>query len=392
MVTGPAHRAGRLAAICPELVATALLALLALLQFTEAWTAVDPTLGDYGRLDPGLVRDLSRYVPAGLAILSGRWDQVYVDPEVQVGPLALVIDATVVTTLGSSAAGWAVVRFVIIWAFLLTATLLSRPAGSPRRPRVVGVLLAAALVVVQYAVDFFVWGRWWYLPVLLLLLAAGRCAAAERWLPAGALLAVAIVLEPFAALGIVVLLLSRRLRTVALAAATAVTVSVAAYLPFAASGTFAATRMRWPVSTGTWAYLIHGPDFASTWSWRLVQAVVATMLAAAVVLSMRRRVPMPALAILAAATVPLGRLVTESWWWSYHWYVAAVFLAAGALRLAWLALPAAVPVSAAAWVGVVVAPISAPLASGIALFLLALTGWISPRPRGRGIVEGRPEG
>ena len=199
-----------------------------------------------------------------------------------------------------------------------------------------------------------------------------------RPLVAGSALGLAVWFEPSAALAVAVVVLAPRWTTALKTLVMAVAVGALAYLPFVPTDGFALGRGSWGVKNGTWVSIVRWavPDFDPhpTWSDRLVQAVLAVVIAAAVIWLLRRAVPMPTLAIIATAVPGLARLTTETFWWRYHWIVPFAFLLAGAIRLLGVKHPAVIPVGLALWLGVVLVAVSAPLAAAAALLLLATAG------------------
>lgn len=356
-----------------ELIVTAMLAVLTKLQ------SVPPLAYAYSvaRHDVRSVSDMGGWIRGGDALLGGDLGSAYADANTQVGPMVLAYASLAARALGDSVVAWSVLYLVVVWSFLLTVALLARPRGAARSQRWVGLAAAAVLVVLGYAAEFYAFGRWWYLPTLLLVLCGATMARQGRPLLSGSALGLAVWFEPSAALAVAVVVLAPRWATALKAVAVAVAVAVLAYLPFVPTDGFALGRGNWGVKHGTWASIVQwvAPDFDPhpTWSDRVVQAVVAVALAAGVIWLLRRTVPMPTLAILATAVPGLARLTTETFWWRYHWIVPFAFLMAGAIRLLYLRHPAVIPVALALWLGPMIVALSAPVAAAIALVLLAST-------------------
>lgn len=362
----------------PEVAATGVLAALLSWQYTGFLSLLDPSHALFP--DAGIAEsaDITHFSAVGEAVLGGDLAAAYADSSVQAGPLQLVFDALAVRGFGGSPEAWSIARFAIMWAFLLTAVLLSRPRNSGRGPRAVALAFAVVLTAMQQPVAFYGWGHWWHLPVMLLIALAAACAASRRPLLAGLAIGLATWLEPFAALGVVVVVLSPGVWGAVRSAVTAAIVGVVAYLPFVLTGSFAMGSRTWPVSGGTWASLlrIDAGDFLVTWPLRVLQSLVVVGVAGLLLRRLRDRLPMPALALVAAVCVVLARIATEAFWWPYYWIVPLVFLTSAALRLAWLHRPEAIPLGLGAWLGAFVAPLSGPLAAALALVLIAL----SPAP------------
>jgi hypothetical protein len=319
----------------------------------------------------GMVADVTQFSKAGEAVLSGDLT-VYSDPWIQAGPLQLVSDATLVRLFGGSYLSWGILEFLVMWVLLLTAALLARPSGSPRKARIAGLLFAAFVAASNMAFSYYSWGHWWHAVVFLLLAAAARLAAEGRWVWAGALIGACMWFEPFAALGIGVLAVSPDWFRAARSAVIAAAVGVSVYLPFAVPGPFALGAKTWPVQRGTWASVVitDSSTFAFTWSMRLAQAAACVLLSAGVIWACRR-LPLPSLALVAAAAVGLARLVTEAFWLPYYWTMPFILIVGAAMRLLWLHDPATIPLMLAAWMGSIVYMFSGPLAAFLVLALLA---------------------
>ncbi|MBK9739065.1 MAG: hypothetical protein IPO93_06065 [Actinobacteria bacterium] len=358
----------------PEVAATGVLAAVLSWQYSGLLALLDPSHTIFPEAGIAESADITHFSAVGEAVLRGDLAAGYAESSVQAGPLQLVLDALVVRGFAGSPEAWSVARFAIMWVFLLVAVLLCRPRNSERGPRLAAVAFVAVLTAMQQPVAFYGWGHWWHLPVMLLMALAAGCAASHRPLAAGLALGLAVWLEPFAALGIAVFVLSPGVWAAVKSTATAAIVGGAAYLPFVLTGSFAMGDRTWPVSGGTWASLLRvdSATFSVSWPLRLAQSVLVVVLAGLIVWRLRDRLPLPALALVAAVCVVLARIATEAFWWPYYWLVPLVFLGAAALRLAWLRRPEAIPLGLGAWLGAFVAPLSGPLAAVLALVLVAL--------------------
>lgn len=356
-----------------ELIVTAMLAVLTLLQSLPPLSF----LYSVARHDVRSVSDMGGWIRGGDALLSGDLANAYADANNQVGPLVLAYSSLISGALGDSVVAWSALFLIVVWSYLLTVALLARPRGAAGSQRWLGLAAAAVLVVLGYAAEFYAYGRWWYLPTLLLVLYGAVMAHRGRPLLSGSALGLAVWFEPSAALAVAVAALAPRWATALKTVAVAALVAVLAYLPFVPTDGFALGRGSWGVKHGTWVSIVQwvapGFDPYPTWSDRVVQALVAIAIAAGVIWLLRRAVPMPALAIIATAVPGLARLTTETFWWRYHWIVPFVFLLAGAIRLLYLKHPAVIPVALSLWLGVVMVALWAPVAAATALLLLAST-------------------
>lgn len=364
----------RVLAIWPEWLATGLLA---------GMLSTDPLVPVIAGRQVGAIdwsdgiADWNVWVGGGQALLHGDLAGAYGNPDAQVGPVVLAADALVDQLSGPVEARWWLLRLAVMWAYLLFVALLCRPSGARPAQRVVAVACAGAVAAIGYASDFYTFGRWWYLPTALLMLGGALCVHRGRFVLAGILIGATLWLEPSAALALALFALAPRWSVVWRGVGIAVVVGIVPYLPFVPTRGFALGSGTWGVKEASWAWIVRlvapGTVITPTWSTRVLQAVLAGLIAIGVIYLLRTALPMPMTAIAAAGVPGMARLVTESYWWTYHWFLPFAFLLAAFVRLAWLERREAIPLGIAAWLGAIVAPLSPPLASLIALALLAST-------------------
>jgi hypothetical protein len=359
--------AARVGAVWPELAVTGLAAVVI------SWLYVALAGGE----NVNAPSDIDFFFrPAGEAILRGDLATPYADSQMQAGPGQLVLDVLLLGWNHGGEWAWSITRALVLWVFLLTFVLLSRPRGSTRVQRVASLVLVLVLVLVHQASEFYRWGHWWHLPVGLLMAWAAGTAASSRWVQTGVLLGVAMWFEPFAVVGLAVLMLSPGVWVALRAAVVAGVVGVLAYLPFVLAGSFAMGRRVLAVSPGTWAAVVWGSDTRIVVDFRLrvIQTLAAVAIAGLIIWLMRSSVPLPALALVAAATAVCARIALEPFWWPYYSIIPLCFLAAAGLRLAFLRRPAALPVAVATGAMAVLSPFAPPIGAAAALVVLALTG------------------
>ena len=241
---------------------------------------------------------------------------VYADPSLQVGPLWLAA-----IRVAGPALSWLVVAG---GSALVAVTLWRLAAGAPHRTWLAagGTTLVLVLGLPSFA---FTSGHAAQLLVPLLWLNAYLDARQGRSLRAALLVGAAAGLETWGLLG-VALLLRPRPR----AAAGAVGVAGALYLPFVLGGEFRMSEYRWTVADGTpVSHLVQG-EFP--WGLRLAQGVLAVAVGALIVLATRRSV---AGGVAAAGAVVAVRLLLDPE--RHGWYWIAPQLLAVALGAALLA-------------------------------------------------------
>lgn len=356
--------AARAAGNWPEFVGTGMVA--GILTWVYVAAAGVPEAGTPG--------DVDFFRASGEAILRGDLAATYANPDMQGGPAQLVVDTVLLAWHGGSQAEWSVVRFVVLWALLMTMVLLARPRGSSPTQRLWAGGLVLALIALRQASEFYRWGHWWHLPVVLVMAWAGGQAASSRWVRAGVLLGLAMWFEPFAAVGVAMLVLSPGLRVAIRAAVLAAVVAALAYLPFVLTGSFAMGRRVLGVSPGTWASVVFGAQTPTSISFtlRVLEAVVAVTLAVLVMWHLRSRLPLPVVAFLAATAAVLARIAVEPFWWPYYPVVPFILLACTAMRLAWLRRPETLPVGLGVLAMAILSPFAPPLGATVALLMIAL--------------------
>src|SRR5438094_712157 len=225
------------------------------------------------RADAG---DLTYFADSGEQLLSSGWADTFASPQLQSGPLQLVL--------------FGAVRDLVALAFLielgvaaLVLYVLGRLGISDRARLAVG-LLAVASGLTHIA---FVYGHPGEAVIPLLWVLAGLWAREGRVLAAGALVGLSAGFELWGVLGVVVLLLApsvtRAFAGVCVQAAVVSTMLV----PFALAGTFHMFDHEWRVTSGTLAGLVVGPGAHFGWPLRLAQAALAIGAGAGLTLALR---------------------------------------------------------------------------------------------------------
>ena len=267
---------------------------------------------------PGDTGDLAFFVHTSEKLFSD-WRGLFADPNVQVGPLQLLL-----FRIGDLAGALALL------VQMGAAALLWVTAGrllSNKRVRF-GVCLAAVALGLTYGAYQDGHPAQVVIPLLWVLAA---CDAREgRVVRAGTLVGLSAGLEVWGVLGAVVLVLAPHLRAAVRGLAVQVGVSTALFLPFLAAGEFRMFDYRWRVNGDTLLGLVVEPGSDFTWLMRLAQGLVALAAGAGVAFPLRRSLHA---VWLAPLTVVAVRLVLDPV--RYPWYWLAVqtlaLLGAGAL-------------------------------------------------------------
>jgi hypothetical protein len=270
---------------------------------------------------PGDTGDLAFFVHASEKLLSGDWANVFADPNVQVGPLQLLL-----FRIGDLAGVLALLVQVGVAALLWVA------AGrllTGRDPRVrFAVCLLALVIGLSYGA--YQDGHPAQVVVPLLWVLAACDAREGRAVRAGALVGLSAGFEVWGALGAVVFVLVPRARAAVVALAIQACVSGALFLPFVAAGEFRMFDYRWRVNGDTLLSLVVQPGTDFTWSMRLLQGVAALAAGVGVALVLRRSLHA---VWLAPLTVVAVRLLLDPVRYPWYWLAVQTLALLGAAAL-----------------------------------------------------------
>jgi hypothetical protein len=239
--------------------------------------------------------------------LPGDWAGLYADPNVQVGPLQLVLfrlgvligALALLVQLGVAALLW------VVAGRLLTG----------RNPR---AQLAVGLAAILLGLTFGAYqdGHPAQVVVPLLWVLAGLEARKGRTLGAGALIGLSAGFEVWGLLGAAVLVLAPRARTALAGLAAEASVAACLFLPFVLAGEFRMFDYHWQVNGDTLLSLVAEPGTSFTWPMRLLQGAAALTAGAGVAWLSRRALHAVWLAPLAVVVVRLALdPVRYPWYW-----------------------------------------------------------------------------
>ena len=322
--------------------------------------AVGNALGDAAaRLDR--VSDFFLFDRAGVALVSGRWSEVFAEPYLQVGPLTLAFSGLLTTiarvTGLSKAALFAVLVYVgLTFGIVWLLRFLYRRAGRTLPP---ALELAAGLLAIIAGLPMVavVSGHPSEGIIPLLWVLAARDARDDRPLRSGAWIGVAAAFKPWGILALPLVLLAPGMKRRALAAGMAVAGSAAFYLPFVASGWAGTLSYEWSVTRWSVVSLFLDTGSAFPWWMRFVQGLVTVAAGAFAVVKLRSKSSVVWAAPLALV---VARLATDPLIFGYYWLAAEV-LAVVAVGYSFASMRTPVKVWA----------IAAVLAGAYALFLPA---------------------
>jgi hypothetical protein len=232
--------------------------------------------------------DLPFFVHAADDLFSGAWADAYANPDLQVGPIQLLLLALADAAAHPlSVSTFTLLAFVIplgVTGLLLLVLKRLLPERSPLVLLSAGVT-AAALGIPAYA---YVDGHMAQAVVPLLWLLAGLKAREGHALAAGALVGVSAGFELWGMLGVVVLLLAPRLRDAVAGAAVQIALVAALFAPFVLVGEFRMFDYHWVVNGDTLLSVVIEPGTDFTWWMRLAQGGIALAAGAALTWPLRR--------------------------------------------------------------------------------------------------------
>jgi hypothetical protein len=265
---------------------------------------------------PGDTGDLGYFVHASERLFSSRWADTYADPNLQVGPLQLILFGA--ADLLGGALGVSTTRLIAVAVGAGIAALfvvVARRLVAPRNDRV--VLLAAGLAPVALGLTFdaFRDGHPAQVVVPLLWVLAGLDARAGRACRAGALVGLAAGFELWGLLGAAVLVAAPRAAQSLRAAGGALLVAAVLFAPFVLSD-FAMFEYRWVVNGDTPLSVVVDPGTEFTWPLRMLQGAAALLAGGALTWRLRRTTAALWAGPLAVVTTRIALdPVRYPWYW-----------------------------------------------------------------------------
>ncbi|MCU1677751.1 MAG: hypothetical protein JWM93_2509 [Frankiales bacterium] len=273
-------------------------------------------------------------------------------PEIQIGPVCLAllgIGAAAAQALGfSGTLGASVVLALCALGVVAAAVKAVLPREAPR-PLVASYQLCLGVILLWGCTPLATsYGHIEEMFLGLMLVGAGAEARRGHGGRAGIWLALAVGFKLWAAIGIVVLVLSRRRRDAAIAAVIGVVGGVAVYAPFVLAGSFRTFDFHWTVQKAVPVSLLLGADAPFGFGARLLQVALACTVAAVIALRLRHD---DRALWLVPATLIAARLLPDPMLLPYYWTgLVACFIVGVALTgwppvlraLACIALPAVV--------------------------------------------------
>ena len=257
--------------------------------------------------EPADTGDLPFFVHTSEKLFSADWANVFANPDVQAGPLKLLL-----LRLGDTAGILPLLIQVgvagLLW--VVAGRLLSR------RDPWAQLLVVLAAVALGLTYDAYQDGHPAQVLIPLVWVLAGLEARKGRTLQAGLLVGLSAGFELWGLLGAVVFVLAPRLRSALAGLATEVLVAAGLFLPFVIAGEFRMFEYRWQVNGDTLLSVFLEPGTRFTWPMRLLQGGLALGVGAALAWPLRRTLHAVWLAPLGVVVVRLALdPVHYPWYW-----------------------------------------------------------------------------
>ncbi|HKG09856.1 MAG TPA: hypothetical protein VKB07_04735 [Gaiellaceae bacterium] len=274
--------------------------------------------------------DLSFFVHAADDLFSAGWAHVYAKPDLQIGPVQLLLLALADALAGAlSLSTFTLLAFAVPLGVTALFLVVVRRLLGGRRPL---VLMAAGLVFAGLGLPAaaYVDGHMAQVVVPLLWLLAGLKAREGHVASAGALVGISAGFELWGMLGVVVLLLAPRLRDAVAGVAVQLVVAASLFAPFAIAGELRMFHYHWVVNGDTLLSLFVEPGTGFTWWMRLAQAATALAVAAGLVWPLRRTLHAVWLGPLLVIAV---RLALDPVRYPWYWLALETIAVVGAVEL-----------------------------------------------------------
>lgn len=258
-------------------------------------------------VEPGDTGDLPFFIHVSAKLLSADWANVFADPDVQIGPLQLLL-----FRLGELAGILPLLIQVGVATLLWFVSGRLLAGRNPRAQLVVG--LAAVALGLTYGA--YQDGHPAQVIVPLLWVLAGLAARDGRALQAGALVGLSAGFELWGLLGAAVFVLAPHVRAALAGVATEAFVAASLFLPFVIAGEFRMFEYRWRVNGDTLLSLVVDPGTRFTWMMRVLQGGLALGVGVGLAWPLRRTFHAVWLAPLGVVAVRLALdPVRYPWYW-----------------------------------------------------------------------------
>lgn len=256
---------------------------------------------------PSDTGDLPFFVHTSEKLFSADWANVFANPDVQVGPLQLLL-----FRLGDLAGILPLLVQVGVAGLLWVVAGRLLTGRDPRAQLLVGL----AAVALGFTYGAYQDGHPAQVLVPLLWVLAGLAARDGRTLHAGALVGLSAGFELWGLLGAVVFVLAPRVRAAVAGLATEAFVATCLFLPFVIAGEFHMFEYGWRVNGDTLLSLVVDPGTRFTWAMRVLQGSLALGVGVGLAWPLRRTLHAVWLAPLGVVAVRLALdPVRYPWYW-----------------------------------------------------------------------------
>jgi hypothetical protein len=258
-------------------------------------------------VEPGDTGDLPFFVHTSKKLFSADWANVFANPDVQVGPLQLLV-----FRLGEVAGILPLLVQIGVAALLwiVVGRLLTRHGPSAQ------LLVGLAAVALGLTYGAYQDGHPAQVLIPLLWVLAGLEAKDDRAMQAGLLVGLSAGFELWGLVGAVVFVVAPRARAALAGLATEALVVAGLFLPFVIAGEFRMFQYRWQVNGETLLSLLVEPGTRFTWAMRVLQGTLAIAVGVGLAWPFRRTLHAVWLAPLGAVAVRLALdPVRYPWYW-----------------------------------------------------------------------------
>lgn len=286
--------------------------------------AVAAVRGAYEGAEPLEPLDLEFLGRAGEELFSTRWSDIFLDPDVQVGPLQMLLLALVMQ-VGDALGVEPRLPFSILTQTAvvgLTVGLTTLLASDTRFLAVRETAVGLFLVAFGLTWSAYIFGHPEEIFIALLWAAVAVYAIAGRTVVAGVLLGVATGLKLWGVLGLPLLLLQPLHRRSSHGFLAAGLVTLLLYGPFFVGGSVNTFEYSWSIRAGSFLSLI-GLSGEFDWDLRLIQGLV--VLAAGAVLVLRGRASSQATWLIPLQLIVV-RVLLDPRGVQYYWLGAEVLM------------------------------------------------------------------
>lgn len=301
--------------------------------------------------------DLSTLGAAADTLLSEQWRSTFSSPDVQVGPLHLLLLGSLRGLARSLDLAHRLVFSVAVQTGVAAAAMVTARRVVGRRRPLIECAVGVATIFGGVGWTAYISGHPEELFIGLLWIWSGTYARQDRGIEAGLLVGLAAALKLTGVLGLPLLLLLPSTRDRVRAALVACVTGVVVYGPFLAFGPVRTFSYRWPVDNALWGRLIDG-SAGFPWALRVLQGALVVAVGSFAALRLRRSSDATWAAVLVLAAV---RFLSDPQPHHYFWLPFEAAAVVGAASIAAASIPWRSALAAACAYGAMTARYLTPL-------------------------------